>query len=796
MPVTDIPATIIATLQEVLQVSEQAVRIWMIQGGWLYLVRSIFFFIDCKLVNFVGYVYKYFTLLISQDMFNEKVTNAIVQNIYIFIGVIVFFRLLMIVIKYLVNPDLMSDAKAGTQALIQRVIIGMCGILFIPTIFDLAFELQRAIFDDAIIQQLIIPNDMMENVREIIDSGKGGKLLGTYVLSGFLSPSSDASAKAKNDFNVAMEKGDLSGININKGGFLGYSYEYEYFFLASTIVLGYVFYQILKYTVDLAVRAFKMLIYQILAPIAMVEYMINGSDDGVFKNWKQATLSTYCMLFVRVMALWFVMFVLSLMSGMNSEYVTDSLLNTNDFLLRAIIIIALIGFLMDLPKIVGQVFGLDLEQESSATGLLKTIGGAALAAGAAVGVGAFNVGKAGLGAAKTGIGNSAQGRKLSERINNAKQNGKTLGGALNATKAGQKLGNLGNAIKGTKIGSNLGDLGSNVSQALKDDKVGLRAKNSAKAVGGIIMGATGITKPLKEGYDAANAEDKKVKDKIATEEEERQTAEMRQNIKDIKSSSDTLKTDVEAALHVTDRDANGMAVNAELRTAPSDATIQARVESTTGGVQLQPQTLEINTNITPPDTSSIGGNVSLTGNVSFETPTLSVGGSVSDRTASTINHVVEQISNVTVGNAGSGVISQTTYVEQQVQQFAEQAATQVFNGTAAQNTMDIRQELVNNSQISSVNNFSDASSITEISQIASERMGVDQAEFQARLNAELTTSGVDRERVSQDDAMRAIEKVVGSFHQEVIKEIKVSPQVESVAKSKVNNGRNNMDLNR
>ena len=50
-----------------------------------------------------------------------------------------------------------------------------------------------------------------------------------------------------------------------------------------------------------------------MAPIAMVEYMINGSDDGVFKSWKSAVLSTYCMIFVRVMAIWFVVFVTMLM---------------------------------------------------------------------------------------------------------------------------------------------------------------------------------------------------------------------------------------------------------------------------------------------------------------------------------------------------------------------------------------------------------------------------------------------------------------------------------------------------
>ena len=448
----------LSTISNILSVGQIALEIWLATGGWLYAIRGIEFYIDCKIVNFIAYVYKYFLMILDGTMFNEALTEAILKNVYMFIGVIVFFRLMMLVVKYLINPDLVGDAKVGVNALVQRVIIGICGIIFIPTIFSLAMRLQSAILEDQIIQKLIIPSDIMEAVGNTIDDG--GKYIGTYVLSGFVSPSAEASSSIKNEYKKALNKGDLSSIDINKGGYLGYStdYQYEYFILISTFILAYVLWQILKYTLDLATRAFRLLLYQIMAPIAMVEYMINGSEDGVFKSWKSAVLGTYCMIFVRVMAIWFVVFVTMLMSGkFGTNYTAGSLLAVDDYLLRAIIIIALLGFMMDLPKLVGQIFGLDLEQEGNAGGILKQVGG--MLKGAAIGglaIGGAAVGGA-LGSAKA-LGATAMDAKLLK----GKNGGESLRDRMKSSYQNTGLGKTMNKLNNSALGKsaqehNLGD---------------------------------------------------------------------------------------------------------------------------------------------------------------------------------------------------------------------------------------------------------------------------------------------------------------------------------------------------
>lgn len=389
------------------------ILMWLVSGGWKYVLRTIGFWIDTLLVSFIGRIYDYFLQVIKGTMFNKTVVNELLKNIYLFIGIIMFFRLMMIVVKYLLNPDLVNDNKVGVTQLIQRCIIGLAGILFMPTIFNFFMDFQSHIVEDSLIQQIIIPHDMIQSVNKSID--KGGKYIGTYVLSGFLAPSENATQKTKNEYKNALKNGDLSGlIGIFKDGFLTPQdkFQYDYFFLMSTFCLCYVLYIMFKFTLDVLSRFFRLLMYQMLAPIAMIEYMINGSDDGVFKAWIKGALSSYLVLFIRSMAIWFVVFILVLMQDPNGIYSKGSLLSTNDYLLRALIIVALLGFIMDLPKLIGQIFNLDFEQEGSATGMLKQIGG--MVKGAAVGalaVGGAAVGGA-IGTGKAAFGASSYGKKL------------------------------------------------------------------------------------------------------------------------------------------------------------------------------------------------------------------------------------------------------------------------------------------------------------------------------------------------------------------------------------------------
>ena len=534
-PVWDVIATVTNVIELVITGSKLAISVWLALGGIIYVIRLVSFAIDIMLINFIGKIYDYFRMILDGKLFNDAVIDAVMKNVYIFIGVILLFRLMLVLIKYIINPELISDGKAGANQLVKRVIIGVAGITLIPSIFNFINDFQVAILSDGVIQRIIIPDDIMQTVKK--KEQNAGKYIGTYVFAGFINPSTKASAATKQSYKIALKKGDLTSINPVEGGLMNVAgYEYNYFFFLSTFILGYVLFLMLKYCLDLVGRMFRMFLYQLLAPIAMIEYMINGADDGVFKTWKTAVISTYCMMFVRVFAIWFVVFVMTLMSGdlPKDTYVTGTLLNEDDMLLRAIIIVALLAFMMDLPKLIGSIFGLDLEQEGSATGLLNSIKGGAgkilgagLAAGGAIAGGIASGAKGGLGSL-----NQAAVNRASKKPFNATKLGQSKFGQ---SKFGQLLGNKvygKNGLSANAAGS-FGTLGTTGKGALT---------GVGKGIAGAAAGISQYSQSAYQGYnqvmDAGNSKNDKAKAKKEQEihdmKEESFRDDVRENMKESK----------------------------------------------------------------------------------------------------------------------------------------------------------------------------------------------------------------------------------------------------------------------
>lgn len=516
-PVVDVVATVQNVIDMVIQATQLLGFTWLLSGGILFLIRTFSFYIDGLIVNFIAAVYKYFTTLLDGTMFNEAVVDAVMKNVYVFIGVIVFFRVALLLLKYIVNPELVEDGKLGASKLVKRVIFGMIGIIAIPTIFSFAMNIQSAFLKDQVIQKIIIPEDILEVSKNKMNNA--GQFLGTYVWAGFLNPATKAPPKIEKEFKSALKKGDLSSLDVNDGGFLGMGYDvynYSYFIFLSTFILGYVLYLMIKYCLDLIGRLFKLFLYQLIAPIAMIEYMINGSDDGVFKSWKNAVLGTYFLLFVRVFALWFVIFVMTLMSGdlPSDTYVSGSLLATDDYLLRAMIILALLGFMMDLPKLLSNIFGIDLEQQGSASGLLDSVKGMfGKVAGAGLAMGGAAIG--GIAGAAKGLGGTA----TSAMAKNGKSFG-TLNSKWNNTKFGQTK--FGQAVGKGLFANNqarMADRGAKMG-SLKTSMDAIKGANKSMFKSGV--SANQYTGAVYSGYNEVNDTVKAKQDKRDAKEVQRQ----------------------------------------------------------------------------------------------------------------------------------------------------------------------------------------------------------------------------------------------------------------------------------
>ncbi|MBQ7136410.1 MAG: hypothetical protein IJO43_00335 [Bacilli bacterium] len=414
MPTIDLPAIggILADLAlSILTYAGIAAILYSIGG---ILIRTVSWTFDTLLVSFIGKFYSYFETIINGTLLTDKAVSDMMNRVYLLVGVFVVFRLGVLLISYIINPSEVMDEKVGVSALVKRIIIGLILIIFMPTIFKYAFRLQDAILDDQVIERVIMSDDEMKKADEYKKKHGMGKIIGMTVFQGFfsLSESAKSNGSVKKNYEKATDIDktyDLTVINslgsgLNSGILheVGDEYAHDYFPIFSCAVLIYVLYMLVQYCLDAVVRSLKLSVLQVIAPICIVEYMINNDRNEVFKSWRKAVISTFAMLLMRVASIWFVAYVTMLMQpGMIDS---SSLLQTSDNLLKAIIVLGLLAFMMDFPKMMSDIFGLDLDQSGSVKGVLGKAMGVATA-GLAIGGAAAGFGLKAAG----GLKNTAKG---------------------------------------------------------------------------------------------------------------------------------------------------------------------------------------------------------------------------------------------------------------------------------------------------------------------------------------------------------------------------------------------------
>ena len=91
--------------------------------------------------------------------------------------------------------------------------------------------------------------------------------------------------------------------------------EYKYIF--STVVGVVVILLLITFCMDIAVRSIKLAFLQLVAPIPIISYVDPKSGkDGMFKKWYEMCFKTYISLFIRLIALYFAVYIISRVADM------------------------------------------------------------------------------------------------------------------------------------------------------------------------------------------------------------------------------------------------------------------------------------------------------------------------------------------------------------------------------------------------------------------------------------------------------------------------------------------------
>lgn len=661
MPVLD-PAAIAGIISDLLvniaSYAGMAAILYAIGG---ILIRTVSWTFDKMLISFIGMFYKYFEMIIDGTLLTDDVVISMMNRVYLLVGVFVAFRLGMLLINYIINPSEVMDEKVGVNALIKRVILGLILIIFMPNIFGFAFRLQKAILSDEVIERIIMSDEEMQKVNEYKKKHGMGKIIGMTVFQGFFNLTTEAANNntVKKNYNKATmidQDYDLSVIDSLGSGLSGGilyevkgEYAHDYFPIFSSVVLCFVLYMLVQYCLDAVVRSLKLSVLQVIAPICIVEYMINSDRNEVFKSWRKAVISTFAMLFMRVASIWFVAYVAMLMQpGMIDG---SSLLQTKDYLLKAIIVLGLLAFMMDFPKMMSDVFGLDLDQSGAVKGVM---------------------GKA-LGAATAGlaIGGAAVGFGM-----------KAAGGGAKALSGGLRNMKRGDGLKG-----NLKNFGVGTAAAAKKNHLGAALKGGLLGVGSAVMASNSVTGSVSKGYGTVKESSKRSVDEVKGKEAKEQAAQDR--MEDISRETENRRQDI-LRDNVKSQIANNPGANKQ---DIIDSVINTTISAKLNGQDIGSLAVDINGNLKSMQDSGLPVlRQDIIGQVQ------EVVGSKLGTSTETVTQVVNQV----LGDSNDATPTQVEQIVSQVVQSAKDASvpevTQVVNqamGTVVNSTVSDATQKVN-----------------------------------------------------------------------------------------------------
>ena len=112
------------------------------------------------------------------------------------------------------------------------------------------------------------------------------------------------------NYNLFFRK-DLVTARVWAGGDPEY-FAFKYVLIVSTIVGVIVALFLITSCMDIALRSIKLAFLQLIAPIPILSYIDPKSGkDGMFKKWYQMCLKTYLSLFLKLLALYFALYIIN-----------------------------------------------------------------------------------------------------------------------------------------------------------------------------------------------------------------------------------------------------------------------------------------------------------------------------------------------------------------------------------------------------------------------------------------------------------------------------------------------------
>ena len=404
----------------------------------LGIVNTILLFFDGVIYDLVAKVYELFTL-VSQLNFNYlgSIISPLIDRIQAVVMVFIMFKLGVALIQLMINPD---DAPKTGSKLIKNIFVVGAMLACYNLVFSALNELSMLIigvpenYSFTTLSSLAGVTNSGEDKEGLIKrfifgedftGVKIGDFLAFETLSIFIRDAKDETQ------STILEKTIADGDEYDFSKVSDLSKKVDKDVLYSPFVSGlvglYIIYCIGSVTIEIAVRMFKIMILQLLAPVAIISKL--NEKENMFGNFVKTYIQVYTSAFIRIATVLVInvfvgKFIVNI-DGFFGESLSDTTGFGTKMFLTLIIIVAGYTFAKSLPDFIKQITGKELGKTDKSFGnLLGSMAGigiggvAGLAAGISSGAGvAGSIANMGVGAFNGGV-NGFKGNNISDKVKN------------------------------------------------------------------------------------------------------------------------------------------------------------------------------------------------------------------------------------------------------------------------------------------------------------------------------------------------------------------------------------------
>lgn len=421
-------------------------------------IRGVGAILDKIFFGLLVVVFQIFFNVASAELFTGESILKFVGRVQLILGVFTMFQLAMSILKGIVNPDQFFSKDKGFSNVITKVVIALFLLALIMPIsisgakneyekqvnnngilFGTLYSLQHRLLSNNTLGRLILGSDkssstfMGDDESELESASNifASTILKTFIKINLVEEKDRTHADGKTDDQISSNwvcsdmndyvdvykqddvdpgtllnlVGDTCGSD-DRGNVAEFVstvtasdyFKFTYSPFISTIVAGIFAFILLGFCVDVAIRAVKLSVLRIIAPVPILSYMNpSGGKDGSLNSWIKTLTSTYLDLFIRLAVVYFAIF---LIMDIISEGIVINIGFTENPLIGGVstvlIFLGIFFFAKEAPKFFKDMLG--LKGDSSMFGGISGIG-KALGIGAA-GLGIIGSARAGYLASK------------------------------------------------------------------------------------------------------------------------------------------------------------------------------------------------------------------------------------------------------------------------------------------------------------------------------------------------------------------------------------------------------------